>query len=611
MSSQVSRHVRVLLVVGLALAGWSLVFMTPASAHTSLAASTPRAGQVLGASPGAITLTFSDPVDQRTAAIHVLEPTGLPMAGLGAPTLAAGSGRVLTAKLPGTLADGTRTVTWRVVSSDGHPLQGSFTFSVGVAKASAAPDALQGGRQLEDCLGVARWVAFIGIALTIGTLLLVFLGWPAGLGEPAVRRVLVTGLAAVGLASAVSLLLYGPYLAGTGLQNAFADLDLAVHTRVGRLLVARLALLAGLVGGLAVWLRRSAPFGPGLHGRVGPAATLCGVVALALTWSAAGHGGSGDRLALPVDLAHLLAMGAWIGGMPALLVLLLKVRDAEALARVVPIFSRTAAVCLLTLLGTGVIQSWRQVGSVDALVSTPYGGWLIAKLALVGLIVALGAAARWWVVPRLLAPVRAGRRRRRAPGLRLAPPAARRLGRVVALETALGALILAVTAALVSTQPASAVRQSERTATAAGPDRRDVVAAPVQATIGFRLARVAAGAAPAEFAPPPVGPGGPPSRRGWAQAVITPAMGGLPNELHLAVTSDAKRPLRLDAAFVQLRSADGGQRSTRQPLRSVGTAHYLAPFTVPGPGRWQLVITVRGAGGQAALVVPFHAAPAP
>jgi copper transport protein len=371
-----------------------------------------------------------------------------------------------------------------------------------------------------------------------------------------------------------------------------------------------------VLAGLAAWFRRSRD--RRVTGTVPVVGTVVVGGALALTWSLATHSadGTGRMVTLPVDLVHMLAMSAWLGGMPALLVLLLKVRDGAALATAVPMFSRTATVCVVALVATGVLQAWRQVGSADALTSTTYGDWLLVKVGLVVGIMAIGGFARWWATPRLVAaqhtPEGQPSRRRGTPTARTAAlhSGSTRLGRLVALETGLGALVLAVTATLVATQPAEAAHRAEQAALSSAKTNRALLAAsPADTTIGFRLAKVAAGAQPVLYRTPLAVPPGSPRGRGYVQAVISPAFGGLPNELHVSVTDDQGRPLPVGSVLVDLRAVGSDQRSAQSPLSSTGQGHFFSAFTVPREGKWELGITVQDVTGEQALViVPFEAA---
>ncbi|MFB8076943.1 copper resistance protein CopC [Streptomyces sp. NPDC056013] len=101
----------------------------PAAAHTDLVSSSPARGASLDRPPTAIRLTFSDEMTERYAKVALTAPDGsaadiADVAGLDV------SGRTATLPVEPGLAAGTYTVGYRVVSADGHPVAGSFAFTV-------------------------------------------------------------------------------------------------------------------------------------------------------------------------------------------------------------------------------------------------------------------------------------------------------------------------------------------------------------------------------------------------------------------------------------------------------------------------------------------------
>lgn len=113
--------------IALALAGALVWFpTTPAAAHTDLVSSTPAPDASLDAPPVSVALTFSDEMTERYAQVALTAPDGTP-AGQSSPTVA-GTSATLPVR-PG-LGPGRYTVGYRVVSADGHPVAGSFTFTV-------------------------------------------------------------------------------------------------------------------------------------------------------------------------------------------------------------------------------------------------------------------------------------------------------------------------------------------------------------------------------------------------------------------------------------------------------------------------------------------------
>ena len=111
-----------------------------ATAHDSLASSNPSTGAVLETAPEKATLVFTGDLTEIGAALLLEGPDGQ-----NRPLTPAVSGREVTAALPSGLS-GRQRLKWRVVSSDGHPIEGVVEFTVGTADptttaapASAAP----------------------------------------------------------------------------------------------------------------------------------------------------------------------------------------------------------------------------------------------------------------------------------------------------------------------------------------------------------------------------------------------------------------------------------------------------------------------------------------
>jgi len=174
---------------------------------------------------------------------------------------------------------------------------------------------------------------------------------------------------------------------------------------------------------------------------------------LALSSSLAGHAStqSPTGLLIPNDTLHVIAMSVWVGGLVTLVFALpaatraLEAPDrtrllAAALLRFSPL--ALAAVCLL--LATGLVQSYAHVRSLDNLLHTGFGRAVLIKFLILLALIAFGAWNRQRGLPRLerLAADRA------SPG---ATGAA--LRRSLRFEVALLAVVLGVTAALVSYAP--------------------------------------------------------------------------------------------------------------------------------------------------------------
>jgi copper resistance protein D len=108
------------------------------------------------------------------------------------------------------------------------------------------------------------------------------------------------------------------------------------------------------------------------------------------------------------DAAHLLAAGAWLGGLLPLGFILVhygrEIETARAtdLDEILLRFSGMGYVAVATLIGSGLLNGWFLIGNVAGLFATPYGQLLIVKLVLFAGMLALAVANRFWMVPSLI-----------------------------------------------------------------------------------------------------------------------------------------------------------------------------------------------------------------
>lgn len=113
-------------LVALAAMAVLLAWTAPAAAHDQLLESDPPADAELATSPAAITLTFSADILDLSSQVVVTDAAGEVV--LDTPGTVAGP--VVTAVIEQPFEAGAHLITWRVVSSDGHPIDGTFTFTV-------------------------------------------------------------------------------------------------------------------------------------------------------------------------------------------------------------------------------------------------------------------------------------------------------------------------------------------------------------------------------------------------------------------------------------------------------------------------------------------------
>ncbi|KND31193.1 copper resistance CopC/CopD family protein [Streptomyces anulatus] len=493
------------LVFGLLLAGAG-----PASAHAALTGSDPQDGAVVDTAPKEVTLSFSEAIAVGDDSIRVLDPSGKRADTEAEPRDLSEGGTVrYGVALHSGLPDGTYTVAWQAISADSHPISGAFTFSIGAPSETTVALSSQeaGGGPVGVVYDIARYAAYGGFVLLVGGSAFVLICWRGGASALPMQRLVVRGWLTLTAATLVMLLLRNPYTGSGKFADAFdlAGLQSVLDTKPGAALVSRLLLLGAAALFIAVLFgtyarredeqeRKDLTFGLAVGG---------GVVAagIAATWAMSEHASTGIQasIAMPVDVAHLLAVAAWLGGLASLLVALYRTPDIGSAA--VRRFSAVAFSSVVVLAATGIYQSWRQVGSWSALTGTRYGQLLIIKVALIGVLLAVAWFSRRWtgrltdtaVAPSGgkkkaaeentapdeasddVAPERAAQLARQRAVLtatkkkriRDADPERSGLRRSVLAEAAVAVVLLAVTTMLTSTEPGRTEEEAAGGATAA------------------------------------------------------------------------------------------------------------------------------------------------
>ncbi len=558
----------------------------PASAlaHATLEATTPARGATARVEPKQVVLRFDEAVEGNFGAVRVFDARG-DRVDSGPVTHPGGAGARLAVALKPGLRNGTYTATYRVISADSHPVSGGFVFSIGAAGAPPAEtvgDLLAGsstGRATEVAFGIARGADYLAIALVLGTLLFLLLSWPRGDGAPEAAqtafarraRALLLGGAALGIVSgAAGIVLQGATAGGTSFWAALdpSTVREVLGTRFGTvwgLRIADFALIAALVATMSAGrARRSAvvlgavasppaavPRPVRLDGRALAALALPAAF-LAVTPALGGHATTQHPVALlaPLDVIHVVAMSAWVGGLIALVVAVptatraLDPADRTALlSTTLSRFSAVALTSVAALIASGTIQSIVHLRSFDDFLHTAFGRAVLIKIIVLIGLVGLGALNRQRSLPRLRAAAASGA----TPGA-----VGRVLRTTLRVEVALVVVVLGVTAALVSYAPPSAL--------SAGPFSKNVRTGPLEVELTVDPARTGANA---------------------VHVYVFRASDGAPFAATKELTVEARLP-----------SKSIGPLTTT--VHRAGPGHYVADaLTLAPAGTWRVTVTDR------------------
>jgi len=590
-----------------------------ALAHATLVSTSPADGAIVARAPASVSATFDEAVGVSPGSLQVLAPDGRSVD--AGPAAHGSTPQQITVRLQPGLRDGTYTVGWHVISADSHPVHGAFTFSVG-APGSTTVNAASLGQSSSALVtvvfAVVRWLAFCSFALLIGAVAFAICCWPAGAARPGMLRLAMSAWGGLATATLAAILLQGVYGAGQGIGHVFWPdvLHATLYSGYGRALGIRLLLTVAALVAFSLTLA-TLPAASRRARLAAAAAWAALTLGLAATWAVADHAGTGLQVpvAVPSDIIHLSAMAIWTGGLVTLLAITLRrpgspgtargsqrrryqAATAEA-AEAVSRFSPIALGCVAALAVTGTYQAWRGAGSWAALAETTYGRLLLAKIAGMCALIALGNLARQRV-RRLQAPlsaimtaqatpvpekaraeaipVRAGGPGRKNNGPRNSPPGGgpdsgspdeqaqqntdhaaltlTRLRRGVGAEVLIAASVLGVTAVLVNT-----------------PTARESYNPPASAATAFST--------------------GGPHGNGTVTIVMTPDRLG-PNQFRISVTTPSGRPFQPQQvqASLALPQRNLGPLPVKLTPEKPGT--YLStPATITITGQWQLQITIR------------------
>jgi copper transport protein len=439
-------------------------------AHAHLRRSEPAADARLNTAPTALRLWFTEAPEVTFTRITLRAPDSTEVP-LGPVTAVSGDKMGVAVPISAPLAPGTYRVFWRTAAADGHPTSGTFAFTITASATSSAaiadtlPAKRAGGHALVSvdttrsnpsisAAAATRWLEFVAMLAVVGAVVFRFavlrgFARVTSGAAPEIQADLIDSARRLGQSALVLLLiatlsrLYAEAnaLLGPPEQGDHPSWrEMLIGTSWGR---GWLVGFAGIIlAAIGLWAARRSRSGSAWGIAAFGAAAI--VIAPALT----GHAISTPPVALSVviDILHVGAVCAWLG---ALLTLLLSaipfVRGARArsslgsgplVAALVRSFHPIALTCAAIVVATGIIAAWLRLPALSDLWTSTYGRVLLLKLCFVALVIVMGAVNWRRILPALGDEA-----------------TARRLTRTASAELTMAALVLAVTAVLVSISP--------------------------------------------------------------------------------------------------------------------------------------------------------------
>lgn len=370
-----------------------------ASGHATVISSNPSPNEAMDTLPEKITIQFSENIQPAFHSLEVFSQDGDKIQTQDS-TISEQSEKILEAKWKGTIDEGIYYIKWRVVSSDGHPIEGTIPFQFGDSAGLSDQNKSEVNESFPNSINVfLQSLQYICFAALTGILFFrLSLMKDSRLFEASRRTRLYLWLSYAGLAFSIfcSLPLRVTIDAGVGWSDAFNVSyikEVLNATNFGTIWIMEILILLLLF--LVIYfmlensLNKSLPF-----------ISFIIIASLMICKAFTGHTAAvpNQALAVLMDFLHLLSMALWLGGLMAILVILPGLADRQAVQQdkktfywsIIQRFSKWAFLFVIILIISGIYSSLQHVPTIHSMFNTTYGQLLLAKIGLMLIMIVLG-----------------------------------------------------------------------------------------------------------------------------------------------------------------------------------------------------------------------------
>jgi copper transport protein len=559
--------------------------VSPASAHAELVSANPADKTNVPTAPSTANVTFSERISVDLGGVTVLDSNGKRVD--EGPVRTRDGDATAEVNLKPDLPSGTYVTNFNVVSADGHPVTGAVVWGIGTGPLADMSNLEAATSTGDEAFGaVARFLTYVGALLAAGMAVFAQFIHDRGGDRSKLTAVIQAATAVAGLGIILNIIAQAALTTGEGV-GAAADLD-----NLRKVLEAGLGWQSALLF-VAMALVHVSSIVPARI--VAQSLAFYGAAVTAIAFVFWGHTAASPRpwVAIPADVVHVAGVLVWIGGLVGLAVTLTgrsKLRPDELPADqrdellastigVVNRFSTMAALSTIALVLAGVALTVATAPDLSNLLSIGWGRMVAVKVAVVAVVLFIAAYNRYRLLPWLLGPAddvdadgaptpapvpSAGDATDAAapapaavasftPIVSREPAAWRHLLATVRIELLVVVAVLAITAVLVNLTP-------EATATPAVP---------------FNQTKPYGG--------------------GTAALVVTPAVAGSANAIHVNLATTEGRPATAQSITAALSLPSAGIAPISRPLLDAGTGHFLlenmSEFSVAGT--WTVALDIR------------------
>jgi len=365
------------------------------SAHAYIAKSTPMENEILMKVPPIVSIEFNETIQSSSFNSLIVVDASGKRVDLKNTHINKENPRVMEARIKQNIPDGIYSIQWKVISADGHPIQGVIPFSIGTtSKDARALQARTEGYIPKVDMLIERGLLYTSFSLYIGILFFHLViqksddqAWRIQSRSQTILRISLLGML---ISVLFNLPLQTTINADISWSEAFNPSLLKETLKLpdfGYMWVIQIILVILLAAATYVALKRGSL--SSFHAWGIPCIFIVGLL---VTKAFTGHavGSKYKEITVSMDFLHLLAASLWTGGLASIIFLLPAWNDSrenekrdwsrywEAIHR----FTPWATTAVLVIFFTGIINSTLFVPTIHSLFYTSYGQVLLAKTIL-------------------------------------------------------------------------------------------------------------------------------------------------------------------------------------------------------------------------------------
>jgi copper transport protein len=376
-------------------------FPTFISAHAFIVKSSPYNNEILKKSPPKVSIQFDETIQSVYDSIQVYDAKGERVDQKNGGINPKNS-TILECGLTQNLPNGTYRIQWKVISNDGHPVQGTIPFQIGSGNKDQ-----QGATVVQESKGytphldliIIRWIQYLSNACYVGILFFYLFVLPNGLVQNVVVQNTFSKIIIFSFLFLVfSIFLSLPLMATIELTTSWSDVlnvqtlsGMIENTTFGKTWIVQvegLFFLAIFTYFLSVKKYYKPPLFVWNSFILG--------IGLLFTKALTSHAASSTSpiLTVGMDFFHLLSASIWVGSLVAIVALIPLAKKMETknnYLEMIRRFSIWGIIIILVLTITGVFGGFLYIPNLRSLIYTDYGRVLSGKVLLLVIMIIFAA----------------------------------------------------------------------------------------------------------------------------------------------------------------------------------------------------------------------------